>query len=85
MVVDDAESNRHLLKELLTKTGLDIKMPVLDSFETTRKLKTNPRNKEIPFITLSVSTTPEYRSKTMDEGFEYFNVKNLYLGSLEFY
>ncbi|MCP5052620.1 MAG: response regulator, partial [bacterium] len=94
LVVDDVESNRHLLQEMLTRVNLevltagsgpeglrmageslpdviimDIAMPVMDGFETTKALKNNPKTKDIPVLVLSASSTVEQKEKIMKSGF----------------
>ncbi|MCP5054085.1 MAG: response regulator, partial [bacterium] len=94
LVVDDVESNRHLLQEILTRVHLevltagsgpeglrmaeeslpdviimDIAMPVMDGFQTTKALKRNPKTKDIPVLVLSASSTLEQKEKIMASGF----------------
>jgi signal transduction histidine kinase/DNA-binding response OmpR family regulator len=82
LVVDDIESNRYLLTELLRRLNLDtitarngleaislaaeqqpklilmdLRMPKLDGFEATKRLKSNPKTKSIPIIGLSASAS----------------------------
>ncbi|MCP5046304.1 MAG: response regulator, partial [bacterium] len=93
LVVDDIESNRTLLQEMLPRVNLevvtaengeealtiageylphiiimDIAMPVMDGFEATKELKSNPKTKDIPVIVLSASSTVEQKEKVISSG-----------------
>lgn len=113
LVVDDIESNRVLLKELLVKVGLevieaskgeqaislarkllpkiifmDIRMPGIDGYETTKILKSHERTKDIPIIALTASVTNDSIKNRMNIFDDYilkpFNMKAL-LGTLKEY
>lgn len=95
LVVDDVESNRLLLKELLGEPGLqvftaengeealflaeelrpqliimDIRMPIMDGIECTRRLKENPDTVNIPVIALSASTKVAEENAMIKTGFD---------------
>jgi len=68
-------------KEALEKTYihkpdliiLDWKMPVMDGFETTMILKSNPKTKDIPIIMITgTNEASEYMAKAMDAGVSEF-------------
>ncbi|MCK5075150.1 MAG: response regulator, partial [Calditrichia bacterium] len=95
LIVDDVESNRTFIKELLTEMKLnvleaangqnalliaeeskpaiiimDIRMPVMDGFEATERLKSNLCTKDIPVIALSASSKITERDKMIKLGFD---------------
>jgi CheY-like chemotaxis protein len=45
---------------------MDIMMPGIDGWETTKKIKTDPRTKHIPVSMLSVKSDPEDIQKSKD-------------------
>jgi signal transduction histidine kinase len=49
---------------------MDIRMPKMDGYEATRKLKENPRTKDIPVIALTASVAPETIQNIMTLGFD---------------
>jgi CheY-like chemotaxis protein len=49
---------------------MDIRMPKMDGYEATRKLKENPRTKDIPVIALTASVAPETIKNIMTLGFD---------------
>lgn len=107
LVVDDIESNRYLLKELLRRLNLevvsarngleaismandqlpklilmDLRMPKLDGFETTKRLKTNPKTKSIPVIGLSASARKNDIDKSKKMGMAGYLSKPINTGDL---
>lgn len=100
LVVDDIESNRVLIRELLSPTELevieakdgqealekinnlkpalvlmDIRMPVLDGIQATKKLKENSLTKDIPVIALTASVTNQETDIFKESGFDDFLFK----------
>ncbi len=100
LVADDIESNRKLLKEILTMSRfsvqtasngqdvleavnqqkpdliiMDIKMPVMDGIEATKRLKSNPDTKNIPVIALTASMAKTQKNIIQEAGFDGFLVK----------
>ena len=51
---------------------MDIRMPVMDGFEATRRLKSNPDTKDIAIIALTASVKSGDKSKTEEYGFDGF-------------
>jgi signal transduction histidine kinase len=49
---------------------MDIRMPEMDGYEATRKLKENPNMKDIPVIALTASVAPETIQNIMTLGFD---------------
>ncbi len=49
---------------------MDIRMPEMDGYDATRKLKENPSTKDIPVIALTASIAPDTRQKIMTLGFD---------------
>lgn len=100
LVVDDVEFNRTLLKEILTKKGLDvitaengyeslviaeeiqpnvilmdIRMPVMDGYEASTKLKASEKTKHIPVIALTASTLGTKNTQKEELAFDGFLLK----------
>ncbi len=97
LVVDDIESNRHLIEEYLSQVNLevlsaengqnallfaeeyhpalilmDIKMPEMDGYEATKRLKDNPNTADIPVIALTASVALDEKTKIEARGFDGF-------------
>jgi CheY-like chemotaxis protein len=56
---------------------MDLDMPVVDGWEATRRLKSNPATKAIPIIALSAFTQPGSREKALAVGCDEFEIKPL--------
>ncbi len=107
LVVDDIESNRILIKEILTKVNLevveaengqeallfvdkyspdlilmDIRMPVMDGYEATQRLKDNPNTQQIPVVALTASIDIAEKSKITQYGFDSFLFKPVRMQTL---
>ena len=108
LVVDDIESNRVLIKEALTLSGVDVKeaengkeavqvsqeclpdviimdirMPVMDGYESTKIIKSYPKTKNIPIIALTANATIEEANRLKESNFDAYltkpvNMKELY-------
>jgi CheY-like chemotaxis protein len=61
---------------------MDLMMPVLDGFETTRQLKENEETRHIPIVALTASTTPEDHQEATDAGVDAFLTKPINLDQL---
>ncbi|RMF88958.1 MAG: response regulator [Methanobacteriota archaeon] len=69
-VVKDASTGEECL-EILKKEKpdliiMDVMMPGIDGWETTRRIKTDERTKGIPVSILSVKSDPEDRRKSLE-------------------
>jgi len=56
---------------------MDIRMPVMDGFEATRRLKQNPRTNDIPVIVLTATVERLKKSDSEKHGFAGFLLKPL--------
>ncbi len=97
LIVDDVESNRLLLNEVLRKVNInvltaengqealiiageyqpdvilmDIRMPVMDGIEATRRLKENKKTKDIPVFAVTAFSTTIERDELLKKGFEVY-------------
>jgi len=54
---------------------MDLDLPVVDGWETTRRLKSNPATKAIPIIALSAHALSDSRKKALAVGCDEFETK----------
>lgn len=54
---------------------MDLKLPGLDGWEASRRLKSNPLTESIPIIALSASAMVEDRDRALDVGCDDFDTK----------
>src|SRR5215467_8077427 len=54
---------------------MDLEMPVVDGWEATRRLKGNPRTRDIPIIALSAHALAGEREKALAAGCDEFDTK----------
>jgi len=54
---------------------MDLEMPVVDGWEATRRLKSNPETRDIPVIGLSAHALAGEREKALAAGCEEFDTK----------
>ncbi len=61
---------------------MDIRMPVMDGFEAAKKIKTNPKTKDIPIIALTASAGIEHTRKIEQSAFDEHLSKPVSMGRL---
>lgn len=54
---------------------MDMNLPILDGWEVTRKIKSDPLIAEIPILALTAHVMPGDRQKALDVGCDDFDVK----------
>jgi CheY-like chemotaxis protein len=54
---------------------MDLEMPVMDGWEATRRLKSNPATRDIPIIALSAHALAGEREKALAAGADEFDTK----------
>jgi CheY-like chemotaxis protein len=54
---------------------MDLEMPVIDGWEATRRLKSNPETRDIPIIALSAHALAGSREKALAAGCDEFDTK----------
>jgi CheY-like chemotaxis protein len=64
---------------------MDLRMPKLDGFEATRRLKADQSTANIPVLALTGSTDPEDRRQALDAGVDTFLTKPINLDQLMLY
>jgi CheY-like chemotaxis protein len=61
---------------------MDIQMPRMDGFETTKKLRSDPEFKETPIIALTALAMPDDRQRCLDAGMNEYLSKPVNLKAL---
>ncbi len=61
---------------------MDIQMPVMDGYETTRKIRENERFKDLPIIAMTASALPSDEQKCLDAGMNAFVSKPIQIKKL---
>ncbi|MFW5799463.1 MAG: PAS domain S-box protein, partial [Spirochaetota bacterium] len=61
---------------------MDIKMPVMDGYEATKRIKTNKNTKDIPVIALTASVLEETQERIKNTGFDAYLKKPIQMGEL---
>jgi len=54
---------------------MDLEMPIIDGWEATRRLKSNPQTRDIPIIALSAHALAGAREKALAAGCDEFDTK----------
>jgi CheY-like chemotaxis protein len=83
VTADDGEQACALARQTLPDLILmDIKMPVLDGLEATRRLKADPQTRAIPIIGLSAHAMAEHRQQALAAGCDDYDTKPIELPQL---
>ncbi len=61
---------------------MDIQMPRMDGFETTQKLRSDPKFRDIPIIALTALAMPSDRQRCLDAGMDEYISKPVNLKAL---
>ena len=61
---------------------MDLSLPVIDGWEATRRIKTNPRLRSIPIIALTAHAMTADREKALEAGCDAYETKPVQLPSL---
>lgn len=61
---------------------MDLRMPVLDGWEATKRIKTNPETRHIPIIALSAHAMTGDREKALEAGCDDYDIKPVELPRL---
>jgi two-component system, cell cycle response regulator DivK len=54
---------------------MDVMLPVLNGYDATRRLKTNPTTRHIPIIAITANAAPAERERALDAGCDGYIVK----------
>ncbi len=61
---------------------MDLSLPVIDGWEATRRIKTNPKLRSIPIIALTAHAMTADREKALEAGCDAYETKPVQLPSL---
>jgi two-component system, cell cycle response regulator DivK len=76
LVAEDGEKGcEAAARELPDLILMDLEMPVVDGWEASRRLKSNPATRHIPIIGLSAHALAGEREKALEAGCEEFDTK----------
>jgi CheY-like chemotaxis protein len=72
---DGAKGCEMAVAELPDLILMDLEMPVIDGWEATRRLKSNPQTRAIPIVGLSAHALANERDKAMAAGCDEYDTK----------
>ncbi len=85
-IVDVAENGQEAIaaveRQRYDTVLMDVQMPVMDGYEATRIIRTNPRNRELVIIAMTAHAMEGYRSKCLEAGMNDYITKPVDLGRL---
>lgn len=62
---------------------MDMKMPGLDGFEVTRRLRANPALKQVPIVAVTGLVTPQFQAEALNSGCNHCLTKPIDFAQLE--
>jgi PAS domain S-box-containing protein len=73
LIIDDSLFMRDILMAMLNSLGfeailMDIQMPIMDGYRTTREIRALPEYKDLPIIAMTANANPGDRKKALDCG-----------------
>ncbi|MGE5619428.1 MAG: response regulator [Sphingomonadaceae bacterium] len=80
---DGVEALSKVSDELPCLVLLDLMLPKMDGYEVARRLKRDPRSRDIPIIAITALARPADRSKALDSGCDDYVDKPFDLDALE--
>lgn len=82
MAIDGDEGLRLALSEQPDLILMDMSLPVIDGWEATRRLKSDPTTQRIPVIALTAHAMSDDRTRAMDAGCDDYDTKPVELARL---
>jgi CheY-like chemotaxis protein len=75
----EAENGEEAIEKIVSENPdivlLDIQMPLFDGYEVLRRVRSDPRFREIPFVALTAYAMKEDREKALASGFNAYVTK----------
>jgi CheY-like chemotaxis protein len=75
----EAENGEEAIEKIVSENPdivlLDIQMPIFDGYEVLRRVRSDPRFREIPFVALTAYAMKEDREKALASGFNAYVTK----------